>query len=107
MSNIHFKIFQTNAEFIKAVREWEPQQLTIASKGLDSRLERTLKLAIPQRRANTAITVVIIDDDGSSAFMTNPANFGSFSEFVGKRHYVYTLIASRKAERFGTFSRIT
>jgi hypothetical protein len=73
--------------------------LSIASKGIEGRLEKTVRLAIPQRRLNTAVAVVLIDDDGTSAFTTNPGIFGVFEQFVRKRHYVYTLLASRKAER--------
>lgn len=90
---------KSNTELNSTIRAWQPQPLTISSKGLESRLERTLKQAVQQKRPNTAIVVVLIDDNGSSAFNTNPTNFGLFSEFVRKRHYVYTLIVSRKAER--------
>ena len=47
----------------------------------------------------SALAIVLIDADGSSAFTTSAANFGAFVDFVRRRHYLYVIVVSRRAER--------
>ncbi|KAI6222856.1 VWFA domain-containing protein [Aphelenchoides fujianensis] len=99
---IYFDRIKTQSEYLEAVHEWEPSALSSSSKGLEARLERAVRLAAAHRRMNTALVVILLDDEGASAFNTNPEKFGLFADFVRKRHYVYVLIVSKKAERIRT-----
>ncbi|KAI6199344.1 hypothetical protein M3Y96_00617100 [Aphelenchoides besseyi] len=96
------RVALTRSDYVQALRDWQPSPLSSTSKGLESRLEQVLRQATTHRRMNVALTVILLDDDGSSAFNTNPSAFGVFGEFVRKKHYIYVLIVSKKAERIRT-----
>ncbi|KAI1719766.1 von willebrand factor type A domain-containing protein [Ditylenchus destructor] len=69
-----------------------------SSRSLDEALENAARLAISKRRSGVPIVLILVDD-GTSAFSSLAATQGLFQSFLKKHHYIHFYIISEKAER--------
>ncbi|KAI1723922.1 von willebrand factor type A domain-containing protein [Ditylenchus destructor] len=99
-----FDRFATTEKFIETVRDLEfvpaedEPDARRSSRSLDEALENAARLAISKRRSSIPIVLILVDD-GTSAFSSLAATQGLFQSFLKKHHYIHFYIISEKAER--------